>query len=114
MLSLSRRVFPALHTTRSFSYTALIRNATAGSTTPNDPELTTREQTIWTKLTNKFEPSQLQIQDVSGGCGTFYAIVIASDKFTGLPMVKQHKLVTETLKEEIAGIHGLQIQTIAK
>jgi stress-induced morphogen len=25
-------------------------------------------------------------------------------------MVKQHKLVTQTLKEEIEGIHGLQVR----
>lgn len=25
-------------------------------------------------------------------------------------MVKQHKLVTETLKQEIEGIHGLQVR----
>lgn len=45
-----------------------------------------------------------------GGCGTFYAIVIASDDFKGLPIVKQHRLVTETLKQEIEGIHGLQVR----
>ena len=44
-----------------------------------------------------------------GGCGTFYAIVIASDTFKGLSVVKQHRLVTSTLKQEIEGIHGLQV-----
>lgn len=44
-----------------------------------------------------------------GGCGTFYAITIASNAFKDLPTVKQHKLVTETLKSEIEGIHGLQV-----
>lgn len=46
----------------------------------------------------------------SGGCGTFYAIAIASDMFKGLSMVKQHKLVQEELKKEIEGIHGLQVR----
>jgi len=45
-----------------------------------------------------------------GGCGTFYAITIASSAFSGLSMIKQHKLVTETLKQEIEGIHGLQVR----
>lgn len=44
-----------------------------------------------------------------GGCGSFFAIKIASDSFKGLSIVKQHKLVTEVLKEEIQGIHGLQV-----
>ena len=45
----------------------------------------------------------------TGGCGSFYAITIASQSFKGLSIVKQHKLVTETLKQEIEGIHGLQV-----
>jgi stress-induced morphogen len=44
-----------------------------------------------------------------GGCGSFFAIKIASDAFKGLSTVKQHKLVTEVLKQEIHGIHGLQV-----
>ncbi|KAJ7499225.1 hypothetical protein FB451DRAFT_1015734, partial [Mycena latifolia] len=46
----------------------------------------------------------------AGGCGTFFAITIASATFKGLPMVKQHQLVTQTLKEEIEEIHGLQVR----
>lgn len=45
-----------------------------------------------------------------GGCGTFYAISIASEAFRGLSTVKQHRLVNEVLKEEIEGIHGLQVR----
>lgn len=44
-----------------------------------------------------------------GGCGTFYAIMVSSPAFKGLSTLKQHKLVTEALKLEIAGIHGLQV-----
>ncbi|RDX53060.1 hypothetical protein OH76DRAFT_65976 [Lentinus brumalis] len=52
-------------------------------------------------------------KDVSGGCGTFYNITIASDEFKGLPLVKQQRLVNQTLKAEIEGIHGLQLKTMA-
>jgi len=48
----------------------------------------------------------------AGGCGSFYAITIASQAFNGLPIVKQHKLVTETLRQEIQGIHGLQARSL--
>ncbi|KAF8738166.1 hypothetical protein AX14_011584 [Amanita brunnescens Koide BX004] len=83
------------------------------SSSPAAPETSTEgEEAIMQKLTKRFSPSQLKVQDVSGGCGTFYAIVIASAAFKDLPTVKQHKLVTETLKSEIEGIHGLQIKTI--
>ena len=48
----------------------------------------------------------------AGGCGSFYAISITSNAFKGLTTVKQHRLVNETLKKEIEGIHGLQVSTI--
>ncbi|KAJ7047669.1 bola-like protein [Mycena alexandri] len=72
----------------------------------------TKEEIIYTKLKERFNPSQLEILDASGGCGTFFAITIASEAFKGISMVKQHQLVTQTLKEEIEEIHGLQIKTI--
>lgn len=115
LLSLTRRLFPAARQLRVYS-TAL-------------PPLEDREKSIHAKLTEKFSPSQLDVQDVSGarlsfllstysyfttvgGCGDFYAIVIASEAFKGLSTLKQHKLVTETLKKEIDGIHGLQVRLI--
>lgn len=44
-----------------------------------------------------------------GGCGSFFAIEIESKAFEGLTTVKQHKLVSESLKSEIEGMHGLQV-----
>ncbi|KIM83872.1 hypothetical protein PILCRDRAFT_26461, partial [Piloderma croceum F 1598] len=75
-------------------------------------ELSEGEQIIHNKLTDRFTPSELLVQDVSGdrGCGSFYAITIASQAFKGLPTVKQHRLVTQVLKQEIEGIHGLQVR----
>ncbi|EJF63025.1 bola-like protein [Dichomitus squalens LYAD-421 SS1] len=69
---------------------------------------TDSERLIHQKLTEKFKPTELHVEDVSGGCGTFYNIIIASEEFKGLPLVKQQRLVNQTLKEEIKGIHGLQ------
>ncbi|ODN98387.1 hypothetical protein L198_03631 [Cryptococcus wingfieldii CBS 7118] len=70
------------------------------------------EQVIYDKLKAQFPGSRLEVQDVSGGCGSFYAILISSPAFKGLSTVKQHKLVNECLKEDIKGIHGLQLKTI--
>ncbi|XP_073984930.1 bolA-like protein 3 [Rhodnius prolixus] len=55
----------------------------------------------------------IEVVDVSGGCGAMYDISIKSPEFKGLSIVKQHKLVTEVLKEEIKSMHGLRIQTSA-
>jgi stress-induced morphogen len=42
-----------------------------------------------------------------------YAIAIESPKFQGLTVIKQHKLVNQVLKEEIAQWHGVQLRTKA-
>jgi stress-induced morphogen len=55
----------------------------------------------------------LQVQDISGGCGSMYAIQIESPKFKDLTVIKQHKLVNQVLKEEIAKWHGVQLRTKA-
>jgi len=77
------------------------------------PSRTPGEATIYSKLESKFTPSQLLVQDVSGGCGDFYAITISSGAFKGLSTLKQHRMVQEELKEVIGSIHGLQLKTIA-
>ena len=45
-----------------------------------------------------------------GGCGSFYAITIASEKLEGLSILKQHRRVKEVLKDDMAGLHGLQVR----
>lgn len=97
--------------------------------TPAPDDMDEGERNIHEKLSKRFDTSKVQVQDVSGaqhytirmlslmhfelagGCGTFYAITIASKAFAGIPTVKQHRLVNETLKSEISGIHGLQVRT---
>ena len=64
MLSFARRLFPAVASAQRFSTTARVC-VTAGQTQPA-PEASEGEQHIINKLTEKFAPSQLQVQDVSG------------------------------------------------
>ncbi|CEL57856.1 Altered inheritance of mitochondria protein 1 OS=Saccharomyces cerevisiae (strain ATCC 204508 / S288c) GN=AIM1 PE=1 SV=1 [Rhizoctonia solani AG-1 IB] len=109
LTSMARRTFTPCHIfLRSFVASSVSRAAAP------QRALTEGEQVVFEKLNARFEPSNLDVEDVSGGCGTFYAISITSTAFKGLPMVKQHKLVTEELKKEIAGFHGLQIKTKAE
>ncbi|KAI8645928.1 bola protein [Parasitella parasitica] len=72
------------------------------------------EKHIYNKLTEAFSPHKLRVADVSGGCGSMYAIDIAAKKFEGTSIVKQHRMVNDILKEEIKGMHGLQLKTSAK
>ncbi len=40
-----------------------------------------------------------------------YKLEVESEMFRGLSLVKQHKLVTETLRGDIAQMHGITIKT---
>ncbi|KAF3991618.1 hypothetical protein FT663_01455 [Candidozyma haemuli var. vulneris] len=71
------------------------------------------EQKIYDILKDHFDPSTLQVRDISGGCGSMFAITVESSKFKGITMIKQHRLVNEVLKDEIAQWHGLQLKTKA-
>ena len=52
-----------------------------------------------------------KVKDVSGGCGSMYAIEIASERFVGLSLVRQHRLVHDILGEEVKAWHGVQLRT---
>lgn len=74
---------------------------------------TPEESRIQDKLRKALEPERLQVVDISGGCGSMFAIDVTSAKFKGLSIVKQHKLVNEILKDDIQRWHGLQLRTKA-
>jgi len=72
-----------------------------------------KEKKIWEMLVGALEPSKLEVQDISGGCGSMYGIDIVSERFRGLSMLKQQRLVNEVLGEEIKAWHGVQLKTRA-
>ncbi|CAE7862782.1 unnamed protein product [Symbiodinium sp. KB8] len=63
------------------------------------------------KLRSALDASVAEVTDLSGGCGATYRVVIVSPQFEGLSLVKQHKLVKATLKEDIAEMHALTLKT---
>ncbi|EPX70934.1 uncharacterized protein SOCG_01155 [Schizosaccharomyces octosporus yFS286] len=69
------------------------------------------ESRIRTLLNERLCPSSLRVIDVSGGCGSMYQIVIKSKLFKGKNTLAQHRLVNSILKEEIKGMHGLNLLT---
>jgi stress-induced morphogen len=71
------------------------------------------ERRIWDKLNMELQPEKLSVQDVSGGCGSMYAIDVVSKQFKGMNMLKQQRLVNKVLGEEIKGWHGVQLSTKA-
>ncbi|KAI8984317.1 bola protein [Mycotypha africana] len=86
----------------------------AYSSTGAETNMTAREKAIHSKLTAALSPHKLRVVDISGGCGSMYAIDIASKQFEGSTIIKQHRLVNDILKDEIKEMHGIQLRTSAK
>jgi stress-induced morphogen len=78
---------------------------------PLKDSYTPGEKMIHEKLANTLEASKLSVADISGGCGSMYAIEITSKRFVGLSLLKQHRVVSDLLKDEIKAMHGIQIKT---
>nr|CCA16610.1 conserved hypothetical protein [Albugo laibachii Nc14] len=64
-----------------------------------------------TKLMDSLKATDVQVTDVSGGCGSMYNVKVVSSQFEGKSRVIQHRMVNEVLKDEIKGMHGLTIKT---
>jgi len=62
---------------------------------------------IQQKLVTSLKPTHLDIEDVSGGCGEFFRLLIVSKEFEGKSIMQQHKLVKSTIAEEIKGMNSL-------
>ncbi|PVV03734.1 hypothetical protein BB560_001801 [Smittium megazygosporum] len=71
------------------------------------------EKMLFDKLFTKLNPTLLKVTDTSSGCGAMYLVQIQSPQFKGLGILKQHRLINEILKEEIAEMHGLRIMSSA-
>lgn len=83
--------------------------ASAGLEKPAD--LDEGESQVWDILIREFAPTNLVVRDISGGCGSMYGVDICSDKFRGLNMLKQQRLVNAALGELVKQWHGIQIKT---
>ena len=79
--------------------------------------------TMRRKLTERFHPVRLDIIDDSArhaghagaqpGGETHFDVTIVSEAFAGMNRVARHRLVYETLAEEIAGgVHALALRTL--
>ncbi len=89
----------------------LLRLNRSFSESPSPPTGSAEERLI-AQLCRRFPgATNVAVVDVSGGCGAMYEVYVEAPQFAGLRLVRQHQLVTEALKEEIADMHGLRIST---
>ncbi|KAM0517386.1 hypothetical protein ACHAPE_004917 [Trichoderma viride] len=87
------------------------QNAETQTDADLDTGMTPAESSIAAILASKLNPSALLVQDISGGCGSMYAIDITSSAFKGLNMLKQQRLVNGALGDLVKEWHGVQIRT---
>ncbi|HEX7034544.1 MAG TPA: BolA/IbaG family iron-sulfur metabolism protein [Pseudomonadales bacterium] len=76
------------------------------------------QQTIERKLSQRFDLAHLDVRNESGnhnvppGSETHFKVVLVSEAFAGMALVARHRLVNETLRDELAGgVHALAIHT---
>ncbi|XP_044263018.1 bolA-like protein DDB_G0274169 [Tribolium madens] len=74
------------------------------------------ETSIRTKLSSELQTTHLEVinesymHNVPKGSETHFKVVVVSEKFSDLPLIKRHRLVNDILKEELkSGVHALSI-----
>ncbi|OWF42251.1 uncharacterized bolA-like protein C8C9.11 [Mizuhopecten yessoensis] len=64
-----------------------------------------------TKLTTEIAATHADIQDMSDGCGSKFDAVIVSPQFEGKQLLARHRLVNNTLADEMKVIHAFTMKT---
>ncbi|CAG7559202.1 bola protein [Fusarium flagelliforme] len=98
-------------TPRRLISTSIPRFSAAAEEEPDLPSMSPAENEIADILKEKLSPTELLVQDVSGGCGSMYAIDITSPAFKGQTILKQQRMVNAALGDLVKGWHGVQIRT---
>ncbi|GMG21903.1 unnamed protein product [Ambrosiozyma monospora] len=59
-----------------------------------------------TIIKQRLNANEVEVQDMSGGCGQAFAVIIVSDIFKNKNKLMRHRLVNNALKQEIGSIHA--------
>ena len=73
-----------------------------------------KEDQIAKKLREVVAATHVEVEDISGGCGSMYRVMVVSPEFEGLALIKQHRLVQKAIASEIADMHGLTLKTVSE
>lgn len=69
-------------------------------------------QEIQNLVESAIAPSQVRAIDMKG-TQDHYRVVVVSEKFSGLPLIKRHQMVNDALSEPLKGpLHALTIETL--
>ena len=68
-------------------------------------------ETVKDKIANDLDEPRVDVLDMTGD-GDHFRVVVISESFEGLPMVKQHQLVYDALGDSMEDdIHALGLKT---
>ncbi|MFQ5776103.1 MAG: BolA family protein [Kiloniellaceae bacterium] len=77
------------------------------------------QERIGAKLTSSLAPAHLEVvneshmHSVPPGSETHFKVVVVSDRFEGVPLVRRHRTVNAILQEELRErVHALSLQTL--
>jgi stress-induced morphogen len=62
-------------------------------------------------LTEALDPTELEVIDVSGNCGSAFDVHVISQKFEGKNRLAVHRLIHDALASVMGDIHALSIKT---
>ncbi|KAK7227019.1 hypothetical protein V2G26_015022 [Clonostachys chloroleuca] len=105
----TRLPLPATAARRAYSSSAAPAEEDDGLPSMTPAELSIAEQLSSNETLSP--TTSLLVRDVSGGCGSMYAIDIVSPKFRGKTLLAQQRLVTKALGDRVKEWHGVQIRT---
>ncbi|KND86556.1 Altered inheritance of mitochondria protein 1 [Tolypocladium ophioglossoides CBS 100239] len=103
------RLQPPASPSRLFSSSRPLRSELPAE---EESSMTPAERSIAALLSSELRPTHVLVQDVSGGCGSMYAIQIASPLFRGQTLLKQQRMVNAALGDVVKSWHGVQIRTV--
>lgn len=60
------------------------------------------------------QTKEVDVIDISHGCGDMYEVHVVSPHFKGKSLVQQHRLIQTAIGDDIRNWHGLRISTSAE
>jgi stress-induced morphogen len=73
---------------------------------------TTKESVMEEKVKQALQQNvtSIEVKDISGGCGSFFKVKVVSPTFVGKSPVERNRIIYSALKEEIAEMHGIDVE----
>lgn len=70
------------------------------------------QKEVESRLEKEFQPIYVHVEDQSQGCGSKFAVLMASAAFEGKSRLQRHRLVHDCLADIIDRIHALSLSLV--